>query len=356
MAYKIQSTSQNVNTFHYNPETKEFTFAESLFVPAGTGLPAHSTNTIPPEVEDGKVLVFDEKTEVWSQMENHRGKIVYDILSGQPINITELGPMPTGITSVPSPVIPLGHTAIFNVDTKQWVVVEDNRGVIVYDKKTKESSEIKVVGPIPEGKTVLTPPYIEKGFESVWNEERGGWEIFVDRRGEVMYDVRSGDKFVIEELGTPASNLTPVEPPEVEEGFARVYDFENHVWVVLENHIGETIYNKADGSSETVTSLGAINENFTTIAPTSPFDKWDGEAWVKDEDAEKAFFVEEATEKKALLLSQINSELAILADAIDLEIATEEESERYNSLRKQRVMVSRIDPNNAPDITWPEEE
>src|SRR5690606_8455262 len=126
------------------------------------------------------------------------------------------------------------------------------------------------------------------------NEERVGWEIFVDRRGEPMYDVRSGDECVIEELGTPASNLTPVDPPEVEEGFARVYDFESHTWKVLEDHIGETIYNKIDGSSEVVTTLGTIHDNFTTIATTSQFDKWDGEEWVKDEDAEKAFFVDEA--------------------------------------------------------------
>lgn len=356
MTYKIQSTNQNVKTFHYNPETKEFTFAESLFVPAGTGLPSHSTNTIPPEVEDGKVLVFDEKSEIWVQMENHRGKIVYDILSGQPINITELGPMPTGITSVPSPVIPLGHTAIFNVDTKQWVVVEDNRGVIVYDKKTKESSEIKVVGPIPECKTVLTPPYIEPGFESVWNEKKEGWQILVDRRGEVMYDVQTGEKTVIEELGNPESNLTTAEPPEVEEGYARVYDFDHQVWNVLEDHIGTTIYNKADGEPEVITTLGSIDEDFTTIAPTSAFDVWDGEAWVKDEAAEKAHYVDEATRKKSAMLSQINNELAILADAIDLDIATEEEQARYNSLRKQRVLVSRIEPNDAPDITWPEEE
>ncbi|EFW0364544.1 tail fiber assembly protein, partial [Shigella dysenteriae] len=46
--------------------------------------------------------------------------------------------------------------------------------------------------------------------------------------------------------------------------------------------------------------------------------------------------------------------IAPLQDAVDLEIATEEERSLLEAWNKYRVLVSRIDINTAPDIVWPE--
>ncbi|MDI0552840.1 tail fiber assembly protein, partial [Escherichia coli] len=46
--------------------------------------------------------------------------------------------------------------------------------------------------------------------------------------------------------------------------------------------------------------------------------------------------------------------IAPLQDAVDLEIATEEETSLLEAWKKYRVLLNRIDTSTAPDIEWPE--
>ncbi len=51
---------------------------------------------------------------------------------------------------------------------------------------------------------------------------------------------------------------------------------------------------------------------------------------------------------------QVASEhIAPLQDAVDLEIATEEEASLLTAWKKYRVLLNRIDTSTAPDIDWP---
>jgi hypothetical protein len=47
------------------------------------------------------------------------------------------------------------------------------------------------------------------------------------------------------------------------------------------------------------------------------------------------------------------SEINPLQDAIDLEMATEDEATSLTAWRKYRVLLSRVDTSTAPDIDWP---
>ncbi|MBB7113412.1 tail fiber assembly protein, partial [Escherichia coli] len=40
-------------------------------------------------------------------------------------------------------------------------------------------------------------------------------------------------------------------------------------------------------------------------------------------------------------------------DAVDLEIATEEETSLLEAWKKYRVLLNRVDTSTAPDIEWP---
>ncbi|PSY39661.1 phage tail protein, partial [Escherichia albertii] len=42
-----------------------------------------------------------------------------------------------------------------------------------------------------------------------------------------------------------------------------------------------------------------------------------------------------------------------LQDAVDLEIATEEEKSLLAAWKKHRVLLNRVDTSTAPDIEWP---
>lgn len=43
-----------------------------------------------------------------------------------------------------------------------------------------------------------------------------------------------------------------------------------------------------------------------------------------------------------------------LQDAVDLDMATDEEKSRYDAWRKYRVLLMRVDTSQAPDINWPD--
>jgi len=57
---------------------------------------------------------------------------------------------------------------------------------------------------------------------------------------------------------------------------------------------------------------------------------------------------------KASLMNEANQRLSVLQDAVDLEMATKDESAALLLWKKYRVLLSRIDENTPKDITWPE--
>lgn len=64
--------------------------------------------------------------------------------------------------------------------------------------------------------------------------------------------------------------------------------------------------------------------------------------------------VARAIQNKSTLSTVANQTIATLADAVDLGIATEDETRLFNAWRKYRVLLSRVDPGTAPAIIWPE--
>ncbi|WP_147654621.1 tail fiber assembly protein, partial [Leminorella grimontii] len=46
-------------------------------------------------------------------------------------------------------------------------------------------------------------------------------------------------------------------------------------------------------------------------------------------------------------------EIERLKDAVNLDMATDEESALYTEWRKYRVLLNRVDTSKAPNIEWP---
>ncbi|MGE2638326.1 tail fiber assembly protein, partial [Escherichia coli] len=89
------------------------------------------------------------------------------------------------------------------------------------------------------------------------------------------------------------------------------------------------------------------------LSPEGEFQKWNGTAWVKDAEAEKLFRIREAEETKNSLMQVASEHIAPLQDAVDLEIATEEEASLLAAWKKYRVLLNRVDTLTAPDVDWP---
>lgn len=165
--------------------------------------------------------------------------------------------------------------------------------------------------------------------------------------------IGEGDAYIPPHTGLPA-NSTDIAPPEIPAGFVAVFNSENESWNIVEDHRGKTVYDVASGDALFISELGPLPENVTWLSPVGEYQKWDGVSWVNDEEAEKLFRIREAEEKKARLIQEATDNIAILQDAVNLEIATNEENSQLDSWRKYRVLVSRIDTSTAPDIVWPE--
>lgn len=81
----------------------------------------------------------------------------------------------------------------------------------------------------------------------------------------------------------------------------------------------------ASGDALFISELGPLPENVTRLSPEGEYQKWNGTARVKDAEAEKLFQIREAEDTKNSLMQTASEQIVPLQDAVDLDIATEEE-------------------------------
>lgn len=164
--------------------------------------------------------------------------------------------------------------------------------------------------------------------------------------------IGEGDAYIPPYTGLPA-NSTDIAPPDIPAGFVAVFNSENKSWSLVEDHRGKTVYDVESGDALFISELGPLPENVTWLSPDGEYQKWDGTSWEKDKETEKLFQVREAEETKKSLMQVASEHIAPLQDAVDLEIATEEEASLLTAWKKYRVLLNRIDTSTAPDIDWP---
>lgn len=68
----------------------------------------------------------------------------------------------------------------------------------------------------------------------------------------------------------------------------------------------------------------------------------------------KEQLIAEAEQQKQSLLAEANNAIAPLQDAVDLDMATDEELSALQKWKKYRVLLNRVDTSLAPDIDWPQ--
>ncbi|WP_407241392.1 tail fiber assembly protein [Escherichia coli] len=95
--------------------TNEFIGEGDAYIPPHTGLPANSTDIAPPDIPAGFVAVFNSDEASWHLVEDHRGKTVYDVASGDALFISELGSLPENVTWV------IAGRGISEVERHSWV-------------------------------------------------------------------------------------------------------------------------------------------------------------------------------------------------------------------------------------------
>ncbi|HCW3069613.1 TPA: tail fiber assembly protein [Citrobacter freundii] len=171
--------------------------------------------------------------------------------------------------------------------------------------------------------------------------------------GETREYLSSAVEYLAVGIGLPANSCMDA-PGESREGFAicRTADFT--AWEYVTDHRGETVYSTETGESKEITTLGDYPENTTTIAPLTPYDKWDGEEWVTDTDAQNIAAVEAAEAQRQSLIDAAMASISLIQLKLQAgRNLTQAETNRLNAVLDYIDAVEATDTSTAPDISWP---
>ncbi|AQW01637.1 tail fiber assembly protein [Escherichia coli] len=165
--------------------------------------------------------------------------------------------------------------------------------------------------------------------------------------------IGESDAYIPPHTGLPA-NSTDIAPPDIPAGYAAVFNADEMKWELMEDHRGKTVYETKTGAAIYISELGALPPDVTAISPEGDYQKWNGNAWVNDENAERDALVRAAESQKKEQIAYAGEIIATLQDAVDFDMATEEEKLSLTHWKKYRVLLNRVQPEDAPDIEWPE--
>ncbi|MDF7546940.1 tail fiber assembly protein [Escherichia coli] len=171
--------------------------------------------------------------------------------------------------------------------------------------------------------------------------------------GETREYLSSSVEYLAVGVGLPANSCTDA-PGEDKIGSAicRTADFT--AWEYVADHRGETVYSTETGEEICITALGDYREGTTTLAPATPYDRWNGSEWVTDTEAQHAADVEAAEQQKAALLLEAQATISLWQTELQLGIISDEDKASLIAWMNYIKAVQAVDTSKAPDITWPD--
>ncbi|WP_115799345.1 tail fiber assembly protein [Escherichia coli] len=166
--------------------------------------------------------------------------------------------------------------------------------------------------------------------------------------------ISSSTEYLAVGVGIPACSCLDA-PVTHKAGYAICRTVDLNSWEYVSDHRGEIIYSTETGESKEITALGDYPENTTTIAPLTPYDKWDGEKWVTDTEAQHSAAVDAAEIQRQSLIDAAMASISL----IQLKLRagrklTQAETTRLNAALDYIDAVTATDTSTAPDINWPE--
>lgn len=170
--------------------------------------------------------------------------------------------------------------------------------------------------------------------------------------GETREYLASTVEFLAVGVGIPANSCTDA-PVEEKDGFAVCRKGSLDGWEYVADHRGETVYDTKTGQPVEITSPGEYADNVTTIAPSTPYDRWNGSEWVTDADAQKSGQVLEAEQQKSALLAEAQSTISLWQTELQLGIISDDDKASLIAWMKYIQALNAVDTSAAPDIEWP---
>ncbi|HIA2676257.1 TPA: tail fiber assembly protein [Escherichia coli] len=183
----------------------------------------------------------------------------------------------------------------------------------------------------------------EAGFITVYNYN-----------GETMEFTSASLEYLPVGVGVPGNSCVDA-PISKKDGFAVCRTADLTGWEYVADHRGEIVFSTETGESKEITSLGDYPENTTTIAPLTPYDKWDGEKWVTDTEAQHSAAVDAAEAQRQSLIDAAMASISLIQLKLQAgRKLTQAETTRLNAVLDYIDAVTATDTSTAPDVIWPE--
>lgn len=170
--------------------------------------------------------------------------------------------------------------------------------------------------------------------------------------GETRECLSSSVEYLAVGVGLPANSCIDA-PGKIKSGFTICRTVDGKSWEYIADHRGETVYSTTTGEKVIITMPGEYPKETTTLAPATPYDKWNGSQWVTDPTARHAVDVMAAEQTKAVLLAEATAIIAPLADAQAGGYIDDADMPRLAEWQRYRYKLTKVDTSTAPDITLP---
>ncbi|HFU7415867.1 TPA: tail fiber assembly protein [Escherichia coli] len=172
--------------------------------------------------------------------------------------------------------------------------------------------------------------------------------------GETREYISTSTEYLAVGVGIPACSCLDA-PGTHKAGYAICRSVDLNSWEYVPDHRGEVVYSTETGDTKEITVPGDYPENTTTIAPLTPYDKWDGEKWVTDTEAQHSAAVDAAEAQRQSLIDAAMASISLIQ--LKLQAArklTQTETTRLNAVLDYIDAVTATDTSTAPDVIWPE--
>ena len=155
-------------------------------------------------------------------------------------------------------------------------------------------------------------------------------------------------------VGIPADSALD-EPLAAKPGFAVRRNASLDGWEYAPDYRGSDVYEKSTGKKRTLTQLGDYPDDVTPLAPATPYDVWNGSAWVTDEAAQHVAQIAQAEQTRARLLNKAKYTINLWQTELQLGIISDDDKAQLIVWMRYIQALQKVDTKTAPDIAWPEQ-
>ncbi|EOW20995.1 tail fiber assembly protein [Escherichia coli] len=172
--------------------------------------------------------------------------------------------------------------------------------------------------------------------------------------GETREYISTSTEYLAVGVGIPACSCLDA-PGTHKAGYAICRSVDLNSWEYVPDHRGEVVYSTETGDTKEITVPGDYPENTTTIAPLTPYDKWDGEKWVTDTEAQHSAAVGAAEAQRQSLIDTAMASISLIQLKLQAgRKLMQTENTRLNAVLNYIDAVTATDTSTAPDVIWPE--